>query len=502
MARFARCIEGHVFDAEVSSKCPTCGAAVELEPAASNSIGSAGASGGGATSVAPRGAPILWAIAGVGALLIVVAAVILLRSELAPSPPAGQNSAQTADQTSAQKPQPPAGTDAVGATAADSASSSQPQSQASLAPSPPASGPAQSGDQNDQDEQADLQSSNGERSGGLNTPPPASSAPIDGGAFKTDFDDALGKLGSLAQIDPMVANIATGIAGLNLFNHGEEQAGQAMLQEAAAANISFAAAALGQQFFGGTKTLRQDYGQARHWFEIASRTGDVPVANYELAVIYARGLSVRPDLKLAGHYFLAAYHGGFQPVVEIVAAARADQKAQRALLHKLGLNPNTMGMTVLDYYNARRASDPDGARQAIEQLANGLQWPASNILAMAQWNGDYGKPDRAAAVKNFLVAASGGAFAALIPVAEASLDGSLGSSNPAQAGLAAGLSRLYSGQQSAENLKKLNSAYRDSLDKATPDQRTQLDRFSSLLAKIAPAGSEATAATALASPDP
>ncbi len=492
MARFARCIDGHVFDAEASSRCPICGAAVELESAAGEPIDTTGSSGGGATAVALGGAPILWLVAGLGVLLIVVAAVILLRSELMPSPPAGQNDAQTSAQTP-QAPAPTAGTEVATATA--SGSSSQPQSQASLAPSSPASGPAQSDDQNDQDERADLQPPNGQGTGVLNAPPPASSAPIDGGAFKTSFEDTIGKLSSLAQIDPMVANIATGIAGLNLFNHGEEQAGQAMLQQAAAANVSFAAAALGQQYFGGTKTLRQDYGQARHWFELASHA-DVPVANYELAVIYARGLNVKQDLKLAGHYFLAAYHGGFQPVVEIVTAARAGQKAQRELLHRLGLDPARMGMTVLQYYDARRASDPAGALTTIQQLADGLQWPAPNILAMAQWDGDGGTPDRAAAVKNFLVAASGGAFGALIPVAEASLDGTLGAPNPTQAALVAMLARLYSQQQSAENMDKLNRVYQDSLEKAPPDQRAQLKRLGDLLSEVAPAGSEAGSAAA------
>ena len=488
MARFARCIEGHVFDAEASTRCPICGTAVELEQAASEPMGTTGSSGGGAAAAALGGAPILWLVAGFGVLLIVVAAVILLRSELMPSPPAGQNDAQASAQTP-QAPAPPRW-DGCGERRSPLRSSSQPQTQASLAPSSPASGPAQSDDQNDQDERADLQSPNGQGSGVLNAPPPASSAPIDGGAFKTSFEDAIGKLSSLAQIDPMVANIATGIAGLNLFNHGEEQAGQAMLQQAAAANVSFAAAALGQQYFGGTKTLRQDYGQARHWFELASHA-DVPVANYELAVIYARGLNVKQDLKLAGHYFLAAYHGGFQPVVEIVTAARAGQKAQRELLHRLGLDPTGMGMTVLEYYDARHASDPAGALTAIQQLADNLQWPAPNILAMAQWDGDGGTPDRAAAVKNFLVAASGGAFGALIPVAEASLDGTLGAPNPTQAALAAMLVRLYSHQQSAENMDKLNRVYQASLEKASPDQSAQLNRLGDLLSGVAPAGSEA-----------
>jgi TPR repeat protein len=480
MQHLVRCIDGHVFDAQVSSRCPVCGAQVEVGSSASEF---AEASGVGTVPAGPQNrAAMLWAVAGLGLVLMAAAAIVALRSELAPSqPPAPGAPIKSASTTSLAQPQ-------------SSTSPASPAQTGEPTPSSDAASPTAAPEQSaDLAPPADLQSPTGPAPGGLNSP--ASSGPIDGDAFQTDFADALSKLRTLAQIDPVVANIAIGIAGLNLFNHGEEQAGQAMLQQAAAANASFAAAALGQQYFGGTKTLRQDYGQARHWFELASHA-DVPVANYELAVIYSRGLNVRQDLKLAGHYFLAAYHGGFQPVVEIVTAARAGQKAQRELLHRLGLDPTGMGMTVLQYYDARRASDPAGALTAIQQLADDLQWPAPNILAMAQWDGDGGTPDRAAAVKNFLVAASGGAFGALIPVAEASLDGTLGAPNPAQAALVAMLVRLYSQQQSAENMDKLNRVYQDSLEKTSADQRVQLKRLGGLLNGVAPAGSEAGTADA------
>jgi TPR repeat protein len=480
MPRLVRCIEGHVFDAQASTQCPLCGAAVELAPAESDVVSAAG-TGAPIFPVANR-APLLWAIAGLGLGLIAAATVVFVRSDVS-SGPAAQSAAPAApDQVQAAHNQTAATNTAV------SNSSDREQSSVSPAPQAPTDAPAQADQQ-----QADLQPLNGPASDNSTPLSRPSNAPLDGDAFKAGFGDVLSKLGSLAQIDPVVANIATGIAGLNLFNHGEEQAGQAMLQQAAAANVSFAAAALGQQYFGGTKTLRQDYGQASHWFELASHTGDVPVANYELAVIYARGLAGQKDLKLAGRYFLAAYHDGFQPVVEIVAAARAGQRPQRELLRKLGLDPARMGMTLLEYYDARHASDPAGALQMIEQLANGGQWPAANILAMAQWNGDNGAPDRAAAVKNFLAAASGGAFAALIPVSEASLDDTLGSPNPTRAGLVAALGRLYSKQQTSENLEKLDRVYRDALDKASPEQHAQLDKLDDLLSQIAPPGSEASA---------
>lgn len=480
MPRLVRCIEGHVFDAQDSARCPVCGADVDLGRADSETVLVADTAVGAPSVSVANCVPILWAVAGLGAGLIAAAGFVLVRSEVMP-PTAQSPATQMPSSQAHAEPDQTAPTNPASANSTPSRSTASPT---------PTSEPIQGISQ----EQADLPSLNGPTPGEISSAPPVASAPVDGNAFRTSVADVLSKLGTLAQIDPIVVNIATGIAGLNLFNHGSEQAGQAMLRQAAAANIAFAAAALGQQYFGGTKTSRQDYGQARQWFELASRTGDVPVANYELAVIYARGLGAKQDLKLAGHFFLAAYHGGFPAVVEIVTAARAGQKAQRELLHKLGLDPARMGMTLLEYYDARRATDPAGALQAIAQLAEQSQWPASNILAMAQWNGDNGVPDRSGAVKNFLAAASGGAFAALIPVSEASLDGALGSPNPTQAGLVASLVRLYSRQQSAENLEKLDRVHRQALDKASPDQRAQLDRLGDLLSQVAPPGSEASAA--------
>ena len=423
MARLVRCIEGHVFDAQASAQCPICGAVVELAPEVGLGAESGVFADGGPTASSPGGTSVLWAMLGAGVCLLGIAAVVLLRFEFAAPP----GDTKVAAQEQAAKPgAPPQPAQKTPAPTMESPSSFAPMApdnpEAKEPPAPPRAAPppttdAMQGDdkddQDDKNDQGDLAPSSARGPGGLKAPAPASTVPIDGNEFRTSFEYGLGKLGSLTQLDPIVANIAVGIAGLNLFNHGEEVPAQAMLEQASAANIAFAAAALGQQFFDGTKTLPRDYGQARHWFEIASRTGDVPAANYELAVIYARGLGVQSDLKLAGHYLLAAYHGSFQPAVEIVAGARSGKAAQRRLLRGMGLDPNAIGMTVLDYYNARRASDPDGARQAIEQLAKGLQWPAPNILAMAQWNGDYGKSDRASAAKNFLIAASGGAFAAL-----------------------------------------------------------------------------------------
>jgi TPR repeat protein len=501
MARFVRCIEGHVFDAQASAQCPTCGAAVELAPEVGLGAESGGFADGGPTASSPSGTSVLWAMLGAGVCLLVIAGIVLLRFEFAT--PAADT--KVAEQEQAAKPgAPPQPAQKTPEPKIESPSSVAPRASANpeaqeppRAAPPPTSDAMQGHDKDDQDvkdDQGDLALSSGPGPGGLKAPAPASTVPIDGNEFKTSFENGLAKLGLLTQLDPIVANIAVGIAGLNLFNHGEEAPAQAMLEEASAANISFAAAALGQQFFDGTKTLPRDYGQARHWFEIASRTGDVPAANYELAVIYARGLGVQSDLKLAGHYLLAAYHGSFQPAVEIVAGARSGKAPQRRLLRGMGLDPNAIGMTVLDYYNARRASDPEGARQVIEQLAKGLQWPAPNILALAQWNGDYGKPDRASAAKNFLIAASGGAFAALIPVAEAALDGSIGSPNPGEAALVAILARLYVDKQSPDNIQRLNRVYQQAMAKVQPDQNTQLVELRDLLNKVASADAEASIA--------
>jgi hypothetical protein len=94
-------------------------------------------------------------------------------------------------------------------------------------------------------------------------------------------------------------------------------------------------------------------------------------------------------------------------------------------------------------------------------------------------------------VKNFLVAASGGAFSALVPIAEASLDETLGSPNPVQASVAAVLTQLYSGQISAPDAERLRRVSQNALNRAGQEQRTVLFRFRDLLSQIAPAQAQA-----------
>lgn len=254
---------------------------------------------------------------------------------------------------------------------------------------------------------------------------------------------------------------------------------------------------MGVHYYNGSPTLRRDFEQARRWLDVAT-LADVPIANYQLAVMYIHGLGVKRDPKLSGHYFLAAYHGGYPPTVEIVANARAGQRRERQLMRELGLDPVNIGMTVQEYYNARHASDPQGARAAIEDLARRLQWPASRILGIAQWRGDDGPADRAAAVKNFLIAARGGDFGMLIPVAEASLDGTLGAPNPVQAGVAATLLQLYGENTPAQDAERLRRVSQNALDKAGLEQRTLLNRFRNLLSQTVPARPQANSSQPVA----
>ena len=321
-------------------------------------------------------------------------------------------------------------------------------------------------------------------------PPSAPGGPVGGHAFRAAFDEVLGKLTALGPVQPDIANIATALVGHELLFHEAEETGLEMLQQAAAANIPFAAADLGVHYFNGSRTTRRDFEQARRWLDVAT-LADIPVANYELAVMYIQGFGVKRDPKLSGHYLLAAYHGGFPAAVEIVTNARAGHRRERELMREIGLDPVAIGMTITEYYDARHASDPQGARAAIEQLAHGLQWPASRILGVAQWRGDDGPVDRPAAVKNFLTAARGGDFGMLTPIAEASLDGTLGPPNPVQAGVVATLLLLYGVNTPAQDIDRLRRVSQNALDKAGPEQRALLIRFKDLLSEIAPAQPQA-----------
>jgi hypothetical protein len=87
---------------------------------------------------------------------------------------------------------------------------------------------------------------------------------------------------------------------------------------------------------------------------------------------------------------------------------------------------------------------------------------------------------------------SGGAFSALVPIAEASLDDTLGSApNPVQASVAAMLLQLYSGQISAPDGERLRRVSQNAPDKAGSEQRTLLFPFRDLLSQIASAQAQA-----------
>ena len=569
MARFVRCIEGHVFDAEATGQCPTCGAAVEVAARPSEPTTSAPAA---AAPPATHGSPMVLAIAvlGVGLGLAAAATVIWLRPGTAPAPvPQATKVAAIDDgkrKPEAEKPEAkteatPANSSAAKPPPSEPSQQSQPlpapttntdaatlptspatpavvtplPTPAALAPSAPAlatpvSAPAAStstaapanpalssltpdaapqipgspAPNNTSAPQADLapigpqanlepiepQTLRPVPPSSFGAPPSAPVGPVGGRAFKAAFEEALGKLTALGPVQPDIGNIATALVGHELLFHEAEETGIEMLQQAAAANIPFAAADLGVHYFNGSPTARRDFEQARRWLDVAT-LADIPVANYELAVMYIHGLGVKRDAKLSGHYLLAAYHGGFPAAVEIVANARAGHRRERELMREMGLDPVAIGMTVMEYYNARHASDPQGARAAIEQLAHGLQWPASRILGIALWRGDDGPVDRAAAVKNFLTAARGGDFGMLTPIAEASLDGTLGPPNPVQASVAATLVLLYGVNTPAQDIERLQRISQNALDGAGPEQRTLLVRFKDLLSQIAPAQPQA-----------
>jgi len=572
MARFVRCIEGHVFDAEATGQCPMCGAALEVAARPSEPVTSAPAA---AAPAATHGSPMVLAIAvlGVGLGLAAAATVIWLRPGAAPAPvtqatqvaakddgrqkpegekPEAKTEATPANRTeekskppeSSQQSQPspaPASTNnnaaplpnstptpavatplstpvaptlALSAPALATPVSAPLPSTSTTAPANPALSsltpeaapeiPGSPAPANTVPLQADLapigpqanpeplepQSLQPVPPSSFGAPPAAPVGPVGGRAFKAAFEEALGKLTALGPVQPDIGNIATALVGHELLFHEAEETGIEMLRQAAAANIPFAAADLGVHYFNGSPTARRDFEQARRWLDVAT-LADIPVANYELAVMYIHGLGVKRDPKLSGHYLLAAYHGGYPPAVEIIANARAGHRRERELMREIGLDPVAIGMTVTEYYNARRVSDPQGARTAIEQLAHGLQWPASRILGIAQWKGEDGPVDRAAAVKNFLIAARGGDFGMLTPIAEASLDGTLGPPNPVQAGIAATLLLLYGQNTPVQDIERLQRISQNALDKAGPEQRTLLVGFKDLLSQIAPAQPQA-----------
>ncbi len=122
---------------------------------------------------------------------------------------------------------------------------------------------------------------------------------------------------------------------------------------------------LGQANFNGHATLNQmpDYGQARHWFELAAEHGSHK-AEYFLGLIYKSGYGIAADPGRASHWFeRAANHGN----------ADAMFMLGNAYAHGEGVKPDV-----------RRA-------RKLYQAAASLEHPlASQTLAIAVAQGELG----------------------------------------------------------------------------------------------------------------
>jgi TPR repeat protein len=132
--------------------------------------------------------------------------------------------------------------------------------------------------------------------------------------------------------------------------------------DAAARRWSLAAAAQGQpmaQYLLGTLDLADDneQSQAVRWFDAAARQGNVK-AMHNLAVIYAKGLGVSPDMAVAASWFQRAAALGYR-----------DSQFDLAVLYERGLGVPQNAVLALKWYLIAAASGdaPSAARAMVLQ---------------------------------------------------------------------------------------------------------------------------------------
>jgi localization factor PodJL len=132
--------------------------------------------------------------------------------------------------------------------------------------------------------------------------------------------------------------------------------------QAAARRWSLAAAAQGQpvaQYLLGTLYLADDrqQGEAVRWFDAAARQGNIK-AMHNLAVIYAKGIGVSPDMAVAASWFGRAAALGYR-----------DSQFDLAVLYERGLGvPQNVVLALKWYLVAAAGGDaPSAARATVLQ---------------------------------------------------------------------------------------------------------------------------------------
>lgn len=109
----------------------------------------------------------------------------------------------------------------------------------------------------------------------------------------------------------MVFVVFTGISVHSLASQSMDMDMDILLQAATQQNNAEAQWMLGEFYFSGTG-VKQDFAQAKHWFEQAAQQNN-PQANYSLGSMYSTGQGVSKNITKAMQLYQASCNTGHQP---------------------------------------------------------------------------------------------------------------------------------------------------------------------------------------------
>lgn len=478
MARLIRCIEGHVYDAEQYASCPRCAPVGEPDPGTS-----AGAARdmAAATEAPPISRP------QTGSRRPIIAGVLMLgigaagagywlshRPEPAPPPPNPQPVAAPT------QPARPAATVTTARPTADVASEkpepSRTAEQPQLAPARPAvsnGAPATLPPPVAPSRQAVLEQT------------PQQGAPSSANAF--DGEKAEKILMDLQQGGAMgagVISIARYALGAGLADHGQPDAGEPLIAQAAKDGVASAAAALAHGYLTGSFGLPRNPEQARPWAEFAAARGE-PNANFDLATMEddggAAGRSASRD------HFLSSYLAGYPAAMILAQKAKQGDAAAADVLSGFGLDPKKLPPTIAFLYGVAGRRDAARMRQQLAAYPKSIA-VASYFLATMLWNGEGGARDRRAALPLFFYAAEAGYVSGLIYVAAGMLDGTVGQPLPYPAAILLAIAQMSTLPPTISGLDAVN-LYNRAQQELSPQQRDAIHQFEQAIRRFAKPGS-------------
>lgn len=486
MARFIRCIEGHVYDAEQHASCPRC------VPAEANAAESG--AGPSATEVAATPSPPDRSSTRRPILMVVSLCVAIVAGYwMFHQRQSGRE--QENVPAIAKLPQPPAAPVAVATTGPGSLPAKPAPSQVT-APAPtrnPASNtsastlpmnqhPAEPSRQTDAIPTTPDQATPS-RQAALDQPPrgsPSHEEIFDGPSAEKLLRD----IEQGGEIGAGVTSIARLALGAGFTDQRRPDIGNPLIERAARDGVASAAATLAHGYLTGSFGLPKDPRKALPWAEFAAARGE-PNANFDLVTLKDDG-STAGRSAARGH-FLASYLAAYPAAMEIARKAKQGDGEAAGLFRDLELNPSGLPPTLAFLYSTEGRKNPAQLRQQLAAYPKSVG-VASYFLATMMWNGQGGTQDRRAALPLFFYAAECGYTSGLIYVAAGMLDGTTGQTLPYSAAILLVIAQMSTEPPSISGLS-LTNLYSQAQAQLPAGQLDIVRRFEMEIRRFAKPGS-------------